>query len=442
MRRLAVPLAFLLALRPSPGAAPQERAELVVTRAKLLTVDQDFRIVEAAAVRGGRFVAVGSDAEIRAWIGPGTRALDAGGRTVVPGLIESHSHASGVARSEAADPYEEMTSIPHVQEWVRRAAERRPAGAWIVIPRAYPTRLREHRFPTRAELDAACGSALSGPIRFNLNAGAGNGLLLPHLAGLKRLVQTLGLRAVLGLHDGNPEAAWTNLLAASRLVTAWDPEPVEISHLVRFACGTIACNATWQAFQADGWTDDRLTHLQREWELVDFFKGLPETAAFKRASMVATCQLERQQPISRPGIALNDVIHSPRSAWYGLTEYWRQLRYRRHGTYEDEQALLLHYRDRELELRGAAKTLTWSEMRQLPGVTNMIPFQSKYPSAMLTMMNMRQIALASHLYAQGQGPSWLGRAADAEARRYAQEQVIQSEKSVKRAVRSRTTSFA
>ena len=268
---------------------------------------------------------------------------------------------------------------------------------------------------SRLELDAACDSALSGPIRFHLNASAGNGMLLPHLPALKSLAQTLGARVVLELRDGNMDAAWTNLLASTRLVTSWEPEPAEVSHLVRYACATIAYNVTWQALQADGWPDDRLDHLQREWESVDFFKGLPETMAFKRASMVATCQLERQQPIGRPSVALNNAILSPRAVWYELTEYWRRLRYRQHGTYEDEKALLLHYRDRELELRRAIKSVTWSEMRELPGVTNFIRFQSKYPSRMQDLMNVRQIMLASQL--QGQGQSWLGRAADAEARR-------------------------
>ena len=277
--------------------------------------------------------------------------------------------------------------------------------------------LRESLNENRAEMDAACAAALSGPIRFDLNANAGNAMLLPHLASLKNLMQMLANRAVLELHDGNKSAAWTNLLAASRLVTAYDPEPAEVSHLVRYSCATAAFNIAWETLQAAGWTDEQLEQLQREWESVDFFKGLPETAAFKRASMVATCQLERQQPISRPVVALSDVIHSPRSTWYGLTEYWRLLRYRQHGTYEDEKALLLHYRDRELELRRAVRSPTWTEMCQLPGVTNMIPFQSKYPSRMQTMMNMKQIALAGMLYAQGQGQSWLGRAADAEARR-------------------------
>src|SRR5439155_24657987 len=64
----------------------------------------------------------------------------------------------------------------------------------------WPT-LRQTLNERRAELDAACESALSSPIRFNLNASAGNGMLLPHLPALKRLAQTLGARIVLELHD-------------------------------------------------------------------------------------------------------------------------------------------------------------------------------------------------------------------------------------------------
>ena len=278
--------------------------------------------------------------------------------------------------------------------------------------------LRESRalYENRPDLDAACEAALSGPIRFDVNTSAGHNMLLPHLEALKRLAQTLGARAVVELHDGNNDAAWTNLLAATRLATAWDPEPAEVSHLVRYACATTAYDVTWQALQAGGWTDEQLERLQREWESVDFFKGLPETAAFTRASAVATCQLERQQLLTF-FMMLKQTLRAPRYAWDRLTDYWRQLRYRHHGTYEDEKALLLHCRDRELELRRAIQSPTWSQMRQFPGTTNMIPFQSKYPSRMQTMMNMRQILLASQLYAQGQGQGFLGRAADAEAHR-------------------------
>lgn len=81
------------------------------------------------------------------------------------------------------------------------------------------------------------------------------------------------------------------------MVTAWDPEPTEISHLVRCTCAAIVYNTTWQALQAGGWSDDQLAQLQHEWESADFFKGLPDTEVFARACHVTTCQLERQQPL-------------------------------------------------------------------------------------------------------------------------------------------------
>ena len=84
------------------GQRPAEPADLVVLDAKILTVDDGFRVVQALAVRDGRFVAVGSTAEVRARIGTATRVIDGGGLTVIPGLIDSHVHALGVAAAEAS----------------------------------------------------------------------------------------------------------------------------------------------------------------------------------------------------------------------------------------------------------------------------------------------------------------------------------------------------
>ena len=71
------------------------------------------------------------------------------GRTVVPGIIDTHVHALDVAAAEAVQPFENLWSIAELQNWIRREAARRPRGAWIWTPRTYPTRLREQRFPTR-----------------------------------------------------------------------------------------------------------------------------------------------------------------------------------------------------------------------------------------------------------------------------------------------------
>jgi len=273
--------------------------------------------------------------------------------------------------------------------------------------------LRAALTENRMDLDSACEATLAGPIRFSLVARNGSAMLLPHLASLRSLAQVLGSRAVLELHDGNRDAAWTNLLASTRLVTAWDPEPAEVSHLVRYGCAAIAYDAIWQVLQASPWDDNRLARLQHEWESVDLLKGLPETEAFARACHTAICQLERQQGLGSMGITVNQVFRWPRNAWYGLDAYWRRMRYLHHGSYEDEKALLLYHRDRENELRRAVQASNWLEMRQLPGSTNKAPFQSKQPSRVQSMMNMRQISLG---YLR-QGYGMLGRAAETEARR-------------------------
>jgi len=199
------------------------------------------------------------------------------------------------------------------------------------------------------QIDAACAAILSGPIQFDLDASAGNYILLPHLALLKNLTQTLNDWAMLTLHEGNLEAAWTNLMAATRLVTAWIPEPVEISHRVRFDDAKRVFGATWQVLQTNGWTDYQLARLQHEWETADFLSRLPEIQAFRRA-----CDFK--------GLGSDTpAAQTPES-----------------GKYEDEERLLLFYRDREIEYRHAVQAGTWMQMRQMPGGTNEVLFEPKH----------------------------------------------------------------
>ena len=175
LRRLA--LAVLVAASggsPVPQNAAQP-ADLVVLDANILTVDDRFREAQALAVRDGRFVAVGSTAEVRARIGGATRVIDGRGRTVIPGLIDSHVHALGVAAAEASQPFQSLRSIGELQDWIRAKARVVPQGAWIWTPRVYPTRLRERRFPTRQELDEAAPHhpvALDGAYALSLNTMA------------------------------------------------------------------------------------------------------------------------------------------------------------------------------------------------------------------------------------------------------------------------------
>jgi predicted amidohydrolase YtcJ len=150
-------------------------ADLAVLNGKVVTLDAGGRLAQAAAIRGGRFVAVGTDAEVRAWVGPDTRVIDAGGRTVIPGLIDSHVHALGVAATEMAQPFRNLTSVADIQAWIRERAAQTEAGTWIWTPRVFPTRIRERRFPTKDELDGAASShpvVVDGAYALMLNSAA------------------------------------------------------------------------------------------------------------------------------------------------------------------------------------------------------------------------------------------------------------------------------
>src|ERR1043165_2106578 len=69
-------------------------AEIVLRGGKILTMDGEWSVKEALAVRDGRFVAVGTNRDMRPFTGPRTRIIELAGRTVIPGLIDSHVHAT------------------------------------------------------------------------------------------------------------------------------------------------------------------------------------------------------------------------------------------------------------------------------------------------------------------------------------------------------------
>jgi predicted amidohydrolase YtcJ len=126
---------------------------LVIRHARVITVDAGFRMAEAVAIRDDRIVAVGTDAEIMRLAGPATRVIDAGGKTLLPGLYDSHVHPLGAARSEKDHPIPAFENLNDLMTYFASRARVQPKGSWIVARYAFPTRLRESRFPTRAELD-------------------------------------------------------------------------------------------------------------------------------------------------------------------------------------------------------------------------------------------------------------------------------------------------
>src|SRR3954467_12343931 len=99
--------------------------------------------------------AAGTNTEIARLAGSATEQVDLGGKTVLPGLIDSHVHAPAASMYEFEQPVPEMQSIGDVLGYIRERALTIEPGRWITLSQVFITRLREQRYPTRAELDDA-----------------------------------------------------------------------------------------------------------------------------------------------------------------------------------------------------------------------------------------------------------------------------------------------
>ncbi len=119
--------------RSRPVSTPASRpvADLVLTGGTVRTLDPDTPVAAAVAVDDGRIVVVGSEADVEGWIGPSTRQVDLRGRTVVPGLVDSHLHLLGLGKIRVKLNLIGATSLQEVLERVRAGVEAAPPDTWI-----------------------------------------------------------------------------------------------------------------------------------------------------------------------------------------------------------------------------------------------------------------------------------------------------------------------
>src|SRR5580658_6600440 len=137
------------------GAAPVPPAEAVLLDGKILTVDPHDSVVEAVAIGfDGRFLAIGSNAEIRAHIGPNTGVIDLHGRTATPGLIDSHGHFADGGEIELYDvKLSDASSIGEIVQRVRERASTAKPGEWILGSGWDEGKLSELRYIYASDLD-------------------------------------------------------------------------------------------------------------------------------------------------------------------------------------------------------------------------------------------------------------------------------------------------
>ncbi|HRE52343.1 MAG TPA: amidohydrolase [Flavitalea sp.] len=202
------------------GCAPgKERADTILMNGKIITVDKDFSIAEAVAIRNGRFIAVGKNDEILAFAGDSTNTIDLKGRTVVPGLIEGHAHPLSASQSEYPDPIPHITNIKELMDWIAQQARTRKKGEWIVHPKFFITRLSDMRQLSKKELDSV---APDHPVFLNGSyAGMANSKAIA-VSGLDKADHP-------GIDRSKPGGAPTGIVRRSAFGLLAIPKPAPLS---------------------------------------------------------------------------------------------------------------------------------------------------------------------------------------------------------------------
>ncbi len=153
-----VAAATITALLTTAGSASAQAPDRILFNGKIVTLDSKSSIASAIAISGDSISAVGDDKTLRALAGPNTNTIDLGGRTVIPGLIDSHLHAirAGVTHRLEVD-WSAVTTLEDGLAMIAAAAKARP-GAWVLVPGGWhANQLKEGRAPTPDELAKAGG---------------------------------------------------------------------------------------------------------------------------------------------------------------------------------------------------------------------------------------------------------------------------------------------
>src|SRR3954452_13767290 len=146
-----------LVLMAASTLAQAQTAETILVSGKILTVDRNNSTVQALAIRDGRILATGSNEEVRKRADQNTKVIDLGGRTVTPGLIDSHIHALRAGLTYSVElSWIGVPSLAQGLNLIREAARTSRPGTWIKVGGGW-TELQfpEKRGPTVDELIAA-----------------------------------------------------------------------------------------------------------------------------------------------------------------------------------------------------------------------------------------------------------------------------------------------
>jgi predicted amidohydrolase YtcJ len=160
MKQLILLLIFTVAfISCKQKAKNTAAADLIVTNAKVAVMDTDKTITEAIAVKDGKVLATGSNEEILKLKNESTKTINANGRTLIPGLNDSHLHLTRGGRFFNAElRWDGVKSLRTALQMLKEQAARTPKGQWVrVIGGWSPFQFEEKRFPTPQEINEATG---------------------------------------------------------------------------------------------------------------------------------------------------------------------------------------------------------------------------------------------------------------------------------------------
>ena len=223
-------------------------ADVVVLNANVVTLNSRQPRAEALAIRDGRLVAVGSDGEVRCFIGDGTKVIDAKGKTVVPGFVDCHVHMTGFGQHLQMLDLRDVSSIEEMKRKIREYARENPGKSWILGGRWDHERFLEKRYPTRWDLDEAVRDKPVFLVRVCGHIGVANTKAL-ELAGVGKETRVNGGTIDLDAASGEPNG----ILRENALALMWRVVPKPSMAELEEACIQACIKAVENGLTAVHW---------------------------------------------------------------------------------------------------------------------------------------------------------------------------------------------
>ncbi len=199
-------LVCCLVLPERNQAQSRPAADLIITNAKIWTVDKSLPTAQAVAVLGDRIVAVGSNTEVDAWRAPHTHVIDAGGKLLLPGFNDAHVHfVSGGMQLDNI----QLNDATTPEEFARRIGERARVtakGEWIVGGNWDETKWNPPNMPTKELIDAVTPDTPMFVSRYDGHMGLANSVAL-RLAGITAKTPDPPGGTIVRDAQGNPTGA-------------------------------------------------------------------------------------------------------------------------------------------------------------------------------------------------------------------------------------------